>query len=184
MVHIVKQKKKNIKFNVVRESRLIEDLIEKLPDDDTVYKIVSFGGFSSIGFVNYIAAQTKIKSMEASTLRVGKKHLKVLDVLHKKGRLEYAHFLVGSIMSNDSKTGQKYGYFDSLQTVCDANNWDVTVYTNHSKVILFDTEIGKFVLETSSSLNENPKMEQFSFEKNAELYEMYHNIFDEVRHMR
>lgn len=61
MVHIVKQKKKSIKFNVVRESRLIENLIEKLPDDDTVYKIVSFGGFSSIGFVNYIAAQTKIK---------------------------------------------------------------------------------------------------------------------------
>mgnify|MGYP000884462142 CR=1 FL=1 len=94
MVHIVKQKKKNIKFNVVRESRLIENLIEKLPDNDTVYKIVSFGGFSSIGFVNYIAAQTKIKSMEASTLRVGKKHLKVLDVLHKKGRLEYTWFLV------------------------------------------------------------------------------------------
>lgn len=84
MVHIVKQKKKSIKFNVVRESRLIENLIEKLPDDDTVYKIVSFGGFSSIGFVNYIAAQTKIKKMEVSTLRVGKKHLKVLDVLHKK----------------------------------------------------------------------------------------------------
>lgn len=61
MVHIVKQKKKSIKFNVVRESRLIENLIEKLPDDDTVYKIVSFGGFSSIGFVNYIAEQTKIK---------------------------------------------------------------------------------------------------------------------------
>ena len=73
MVHIVKQKKKSIKFNVVRESRLIENLIEKLPDDDTVYKIVSFGGFSSIGFVNYIAAQTKIKKMEVSTLRVGKK---------------------------------------------------------------------------------------------------------------
>lgn len=184
MVHIVKQKKKSIKFNVVRESRLIENLIENLPDDNTVYKIVSFGGFSSIGFVNYIAAQTKIKKMEVSTLRVGKKHLKVLDVLHKKGKLDYVHFLVGSIMSNDSKVGQKYGYFDSLQTVCDANSWDVTVYTNHSKVLLFDTELGKFVIETSSNLNENPKMEQFSFEKNEELYDMYHDIFDEVRHMR
>lgn len=48
MVHIVKQKKKSIKFNIVRESRLIENLIEKLPDDNTVYKIVSFGGFSSM----------------------------------------------------------------------------------------------------------------------------------------
>lgn len=110
--------------------------------------------------------------------------MKVLDVLHKKGKLDYVHFLVGSIMSNDSKVGQKYGYFDSLQTVCDANSWAVTVYTNHSKVLLFDTELWKFVIEKYSNLNENPKIEQFSFEKNEELYDMYHDIFDEVRHMR
>lgn len=184
MTHIVKQQKKRIKFNIARETKAIENLIDGLPDDNTVYKIVSFGDFSSIGFVNYVAARTKITEMEASTLRVGKKHLKVLDVLHKRGRIGHVHFIVGSIMSSDSKTGKKYGYFDDLQAVCDSNGWDITVYSNHSKVLLFNTDCGKFVLETSSNLNENPKMEQFSFEKSAELYEMYKNIFEEVRSMR
>lgn len=38
-----------------------------------------------------------------------------------------------------------------------------------------DTELGKFVIETSSNLNENPKCEQFSFEKSDELYDAYYN---------
>lgn len=181
--HIVKQRKKRIKFNIARETKSIEKIIEELPDDETVFKLVSFGDFSSIGFVNFVASRTKIKSMTASTLRVGKKHLKCLDTLHSSGKIDHVHFIVGSIMSNDSQTAKKYGYFDNLKDVCEKNDWDITVYSNHSKVILMDTEAGKFVLETSSNLNENPKMEQFSFEKNEKLYEMYMNVFEEVRRM-
>lgn len=181
--HIVKQRKKRIKFNIARETKSIEKIIGEFPDDETVFKLVSFGDFSSIGFVNFVASRTKIKSMTASTLRVGKKHLKCLDALHSSGKIGHVHFIVGSIMSSDSQTGKKYGYFDNLQDVCEKNGWDITVYSNHSKVILMDTEVGKFVLETSSNLNENPKMEQFSFEKNEELYEMYINVFEEVRRM-
>jgi hypothetical protein len=34
------------------------------------------------------------------------------------------------------------------------------------------------VIETSSNLNENPKIEQFSFENDAELFEFYRrNLF-------
>ena len=71
-------------------------------------------------------------------------------------------------MKNDSDTGKKYGYFNSLENVCAANNWNIVVMNNHSKILLFDTENGKFVIETSSNLNENPNMEQFSFEKNPD----------------
>lgn len=51
------------------------------------------------------------------------------------------------------------------------------VVKNHSKVILLDTDKGKYVIETSSNFNENPKIEQFSFEKSAELYEFYKKSF-------
>ena len=43
-----------------------------------------------------------------------------------------------------------------------------------------DTELGKFVLETSSNLNENPKIEQFSFEKDEKLYDFYYNFLHEI----
>ena len=61
------------------------------------------------------------------------------------------------------------------------NKWDITAVNNHSKILLFDTNEGKFVLETSSNLNENPKIEQFSFEKNEELYGFYLELFEEIK---
>ena len=64
-----------------------------------------------------------------------------------------------------------------IMTICKRfakkNNWLIMVKNNHSKILLFDTESGKFVLETSSNLNENPKMEQFSFYKDEEMYNFY-----------
>ena len=44
--------------------------------------------------------------------------------------------------------------------------------------MLFDTDNGKYVLETSSNLNENPKIEQFSFEQNSELFDFYKKLFE------
>ena len=83
-------------------------------------------------------------------------------------------------MKNDSKTGLKYGYYQLFDRICGKNGWNYTVVQNHSKILLFETEAGKFVIETSSNLNENPKMEQFSFEKNAELYDFYFSALDEL----
>jgi len=58
--------------------------------------------------------------------------------------------------------------------------WEYVIQSNHSKLLLFDTDTGKFVLETSSNLNENPSIEQFSFERNVELYDFYENAFGEL----
>jgi hypothetical protein len=80
-------------------------------------------------------------------------------------------------MKNDSIVGKSYRYYDDLKSVCENNNWQIIVKNNHSKILLFDTKNGKFVIETSSNLNENPNMEQFSFERNSELYEFYKHYF-------
>ncbi|MDR0937720.1 MAG: hypothetical protein LBM98_13695 [Oscillospiraceae bacterium] len=68
-----------------------------MPDNDTVLKMVSLGGFSSIGFIRYIADRSIIHSLTASTLRVGAKHLQALDVMHTQGRLERVRFIIGSV---------------------------------------------------------------------------------------
>lgn len=43
-----------------------------------------------------------------------------------------------------------------------------------------DTDNGKFVIETSSNLNENPKIEQFSFERSDELFDFYFDVINDV----
>jgi hypothetical protein len=171
---------KHLQFNVIREKTLIEKLLDGLPENDKVVKLISLGGFSSIGFVRYIGETVKIKHLFASTLRVGKKHLQVLDVMHDQGLLSDVTFVVGSVMRYDTSGGGQYGYYEELIRICEKNKWKFHIKANHTKLLLFDTEAGKYVLETSSNLNENPSMECFSLEKSEILYEFYKNAFSEI----
>lgn len=172
---LIKINKVPYRFHVVREAAEIEKLDNYLPEDE-VRKYISLGGFSSIGFVKFIAERTHIKELIISTLRVGNKHLTALDVLKKQGKLEKIVFICGAI-SKASNSEKNYNYYQRFLEVCEKNNWEIILYNNHSKILLFDTENGKFVIETFSNLNENPKMEQFSFEKNEELFDFYKSAF-------
>lgn len=177
---LLRQVNKRKRFNIILSVREIEGLLDRLPEEGEVYKFLSTGGFSAISFVRFIAKRAKIFEFTASTLRVGKKEMQALNTLHTSGRLEKANFLIGSFMKNDSKTGLRYGYYELFDRTCQRNGWKYTVVQNHSKILLFDTDAGRFVIETSSNLNENPKMEQFSFERNEELYEFYHSALAEM----
>jgi len=163
----------------MRECALIEQLTDTLPGDE-VYKLISAGGFSSIGFVRFVADRAHVKRLTVTTLRVGSKQLEVLDVLKQQGKLDHVRFVIGSVMRHNKTNKKSYEYFEQFKKICEKNNWEYVIQSNHSKLLLFDTEDGKFVLETSSNLNENPSIEQFSFERNAELYNFYERAFGEL----
>lgn len=84
---IIKLKKGRYRFHIIAELTRIESLDKELPKDFEVRKYISCGGFSSIGFIKFIADRTFIKELTVSTLRVGKKHLQTLDVLHNQGKI-------------------------------------------------------------------------------------------------
>lgn len=171
---IVTQSKRK-RFNVFAEKTILSSECKKLPNDDEVFKILSTGHFSSIAFIYFITDFTKINRLSASSLAIGKKYLLTLDALKTAGKIKDARFVVSSVME---KGVQEYGYFDLLKEICAKNNWEYEVKNNHAKVFLFSTKKGKYVLETSSNLSENPKIEQFSFEKSEELYDFYlKNLF-------
>ncbi|HHV02956.1 MAG TPA: hypothetical protein GXX64_03445 [Bacteroidales bacterium] len=176
---ILRLPRKRYRFHIVRETSLIEQLTDTLPDDE-VFKLISAGGFSSIGFVRFVADRTHIKKLTATTLRVGAKQLDVLDVLKSQGKLDHVRFVIGSVMRHNRAGGKTYEYYEQFVKTCEEHGWEYVIQSNHSKLLLFDTDAGKFVLETSSNLNENPSIEQFSFEKNAELYDFYEQAFGEL----
>lgn len=174
------QPKKRQSFNIMRENAIIEDLTPKLPEDESFVYITS-GGFSSIAFIVWIAGQTRIKSLFASTLRVGVRQAQMLDGLRNDGRLDKVNLLVGGAMKDNCEHNRGYGYLEQITDIFNANGWTVNMYNNHSKVMLFDTDAGKFVIESSSNLNENPKVEQFRLEKSAELFDFYSSFFRGIR---
>lgn len=177
MDDILRQPKKRLMFNVVREKMILSSIMPELPKNDEVFKLISLGGFSSIAFIRLLADNCKINNLYASSFTIGKKHIESLDVMHYQGKLKNAYLVVSGIAENNN-TEKKYGYFKTLKDICYKNDWKLYVTKNHSKIMLFDTGLGKFVLETSSNLNENPKIEQFSFEQNSELFDFYKKLFE------
>lgn len=79
---MLRQVNKRKRFNIILSVREIEGLLDRLPEEGEVYKFLSTGGFSSISFVRFIAKRAKILELTASTLRVGKKEMQALNVLH------------------------------------------------------------------------------------------------------
>ena len=177
MNDILRQPKKRLMFNVVREKMILSSIMPKLPEKDEVFKFISLGGFSSIAFIKLIADNYKINELFASSLAIGKKHVQSLDVMYNQKKLLKANFVLDRIIEN---TNNKSGYtsFTNMKNVCNKNNWDLYIIKNHSKILLFDTDNGKYVLETSSNLNENPRIEQFNFEQSEELFDFYKKLFE------
>ena len=161
-------------FDVYGGRDILRRRAKLLEDGESLRAISYAGGFSSCSVVLWIADRTKIRSMFASTLRVGKKEIDALADLHSAGRLDKAHFILSGLAKNNTAaSGKDYRYTEYFEQVCMESGFSWKYAKNHSKVILLDADSGKYVVETSSNLNENPKIEQFCITCSEEVYEFY-----------
>lgn len=177
-----------IKANEKKERVLIDfsagtrQLVAALKDFDKSkeYRFISNGkGFSSINFIDFIAKKFgRIKRLYVSTLGVGKKHIQYLAELP----IDYALFVFSGIFK-DSKIIQDYGYFSVFTDICKIKKWEYCSAKNHSKIILAETENGEhFIVECSANLNENPKIEQFTFQEDKAIFSWYLEFFEAIKH--
>lgn len=166
--------KKRVMFDLGKQTKQIELLLgDKLPAEDEVYKILSGKeGFSSIAIIEYVARHKRIERLEVSTFAIGKAQAAVLEDLSRRGRLGDVSAIVSSLLtSNDA--------YESVIETFKRNGWSIALRRNHSKLILMRCEDGAcYVCETSSNLNENPNVEQYSFEQSAELHSFYSRFLE------
>lgn len=162
-------------FNIYRGADMLRSGVE-LPQPGEALRMISYaGGFSSCSVVLWIGAQTKIDRLDISTLRVGKKEAIALAGLKAEGKLGQVTFILSGIAKENRRSGKDYGYTEFFEDICRQNGFWWRYEKNHSKVILLDTEIGKFCIETSSNFNENPKIEQFCITRDDAIYDFYKN---------
>lgn len=179
LVQKMKSKKRKL-LKITRETKQLGALVGAPPRKNECFKMLSVGGgFSSLGIIRYIADQEVIEEMYVSTFRIGKNHFKVLKKMHDSGRLNRANFITSSSQKRTDEGGD-YNYFTEIEQTCADYGWGLKVFDNHSKLILMKTAQNFYVVETSSNLNENPKMEQFSWENDKTLYEWYEELFIEL----
>lgn len=152
----------------------------QLPEAGEVFKFISLhGGVASLSFIRWVADKEPIERLQASTLRIGPKQYAYLNALAKSGRLGSARFVVSTMQKEmDSTKGRNYA--KEFRGIAERNGWEIVTANNHSKLILMQTASARYVLETSSNLNENPKIEQYSFSEDPELYDFYTDFFDRL----
>lgn len=171
--------KKRSFYDLKKQKKQLSELLQTPPNqNETVRFLSSKDGFSSIGFISYIADLEKIEELNVSTFRIGVKQAQELVRLHTTDRLESAFFITGRIKSIQS---DKYDYFTQIDEMFSKIGFKMIEVSNHSKVILMKTKNNRYVVETSSNLNENPSIEQFIFSNNDEVYDFYHQFFLEVK---
>ena len=165
---------KKIRFNLAKSIDIVLDNIA-LPKQGECCKSVSpRGGWSSCSYICAINQLEKISSIIITTLRVGEKEL---DMLENEG-IKNVTFILSKVQKLNNA---KYQYFDDFEEKCKKNKWKYKEYNNHSKIALIKTKKNYYVLETSSNLNENPMVEQFSLTNDKELYDWYIWCFKEMK---
>lgn len=161
--------------------KILENELGELPKNE-IYKVIGLtGGIASISFVKWVTNYETIEYLTASTLRIGEKHFNYLAQLAQTGKMKHAKFFVSTMMTDieAKQKGQKYNYARRFNKCADKHNWEVVTINNHSKIILMKTDkCNYYVLETTANLNENPKIEQFSFSNDKTLYDYYTEFFD------
>lgn len=173
MDRVHRQRKRRTTCALYIQSAALEDLIGPLPGDDEIVKVVSMANLSATGFLRYIADQAVIRELIVSTYRVGPNTLRQLRRLHDLGHCQRATFVVGRLMSRDKRKASAIQYWDDLSAMCERYGWQCVSRDNHTKLALFDTDKGKYVLEGSCNLSEAPNYEQFSLCRDAELHDFY-----------
>lgn len=173
--------KEIIAFNIKKEVSQIKEILIKPPTESEVYKIISGkGGFSSIALIRFILDNEDIEDLYCSTFRIGKKQINILNDAFFEGKLKNVFLVTSNLQTESDQSQEKYNYYGHISEICRTNKWKLVNTNNHSKIILAKTKHNFYVIETSSNLNENPKIEQFSFENSQRLYEFYLLLFKEL----
>ena len=169
------ESKERIFFDPDREVRQVRALIPSLPKENQTFKMLSLrGGFSSLAIILRVAQSERIERMYCSTFRIGRRHFDRLRELKEEGMLGVCWFLTSKTQENTDRLSG-YDYLDYIRE--NRDEWKVKAIHNHSKVILMETRENWYVVETSSNLNENPQIEQFSFENDRELFNWHLKLF-------
>lgn len=175
----MKTKNKKIrKYNVKKGTEQIKNLIQTPPTNKESIRLLSFqGGFSSINLILFIAEIEDIEELYISTLRIGRREAEELYKLYTKGKIKKIFLLLGYMQKLVDQSANGQGYFDYIAELFNVPNIKILQKNNHSKLLLMKTKKNYYTVETSSNLNDNPRIEQFCFENSKELFDFYRTIF-------
>ena len=169
------ERKTRTSFVLAREAAQISALMEAPPRDGERVEMISGRlGFSSMAVIDYVARRDPVELLSVATFNISRKRMRAS--LHRRGLVRDAR-----IVTSDVKAGRdRY-----CREACARMGWRFDEVKNHAKLILMRTEGGaRHCVRTSSNLNENPRIETYTWDNDADIYDFYAQLFDALRDLR
>lgn len=162
---------RRVEFSVSRERAQAEAVLH-VPEPGCRLECISGRlGFSSIAVIDAVAQAEPVDELCAATFNVSRERMRHLERLHREGRISD-----GLLLTSDVKSGRD----PYPREACARMGWGFREMKNHAKLILMRTASGFHCVRTSSNLNENPRIETYTWDNCERTWEFYRSLFEAV----
>jgi len=142
------------------------------------YHFLSAGDIDILSYLKYFIRFKKYENVLISTWCMARHDITEIKEWLDNKQIKTFHLCLGEIFKGSY--GFEYGMLRKLQT--DGYNIKITIFRNHSKIILGHAKPNYyFVIESSANVNTNPRTENTTVFIDKELYWFYYKYFNSIK---
>ncbi len=144
-------------------------------EQGTAYHCVSFGDVDSLTYLRVIVKQQRIRYAIISTWCMALTDIKEIDSWLEKGYIQRLDFFCGEIFR-----GTYTAEYEAVKELCRKHGCKMSIFRNHSKVMVVFGERFNAVIESSANVNTNPRTEQTCITLDDGLCDFYLDFFNGI----
>lgn len=139
------------------------------------YHCISFGDVDSLTFLRVIVKQQHIRYAILSTWCMAAEDIKEIDTWLEAGYIDRIDFFCGEIFR-----GTYTKEYNAMKDLCRRHGCKMSIFRNHSKVMVVYGEKFNAVIESSANVNTNPRTEQTCITLDDDLCDFYLEFFNGI----
>lgn len=139
------------------------------------YHCISFGDVDSLTYLRIIVKQQKIRYALISTWCMAKEDIREIDAWIEAGYIERLDFFCGEIFK-----GSYWAEYEMIKELCRKHHCKLSIFRNHSKVMVIFGERFNAAIESSANVNTNPRTEQTAITIDDGLCNFYLDFFNGI----
>lgn len=163
-----------------RARRLLSEqaLEQELPwhfERGAAYHCISMGDVDALTYLRVIVKQQRVRYAILSTWCMAAEDIHEIDTWLDKGYIERIDFFCGEIFR-----GTYLKEYNDMKALCHKHGCKMSIFRNHSKVMVVFGERFDCVIESSANVNTNPRTEQTCITVDRDLAIFYKDFFDGI----
>lgn len=139
------------------------------------YHCVSFGDVDSLTYLRVIVKQQHVRYAIISTWCMAAEDIKEVDSWLDAGYIDRIDFFCGEIFR-----GTYLKEYTAMKELCRKHGCKMSIFRNHSKVMVVYGEHFNAVIESSANVNTNPRTEQTAITLDDGLCDFYLEFFNGI----